>query len=377
MLSVKLATWGEDVKVGVFSPVINWCGGAEWVAVNIITALKEAGHQVVTLTDSPLDQQKFLHVFNRKVLADQQIIFPLRFFSPANYHNIYTDGIRSLLLKTKCDILVDTFSNSILPGMDIVYIHHPLLRKVRQELPYWRNKIYFLPYQSYLNGKRTEINEKLVFANSKFTAEAIKSEIGITSRVLYPSVSEEILGKNKETKLDKKRDNNVTTVARIANGKNLEVIPHIARMTRNDICFTIVGLLDDVNVYHSLLELIKELKVSNRVKILVNVNREYLKRILYDSKIYLHPKVNEHFGISIIEGMAAGCIPIVHDSGGPREFVPTNQRFNSISEAADIVEKTIDTWAPTHAEEISNSSEKFGENNFSEQFIDSLNSHFN
>ena len=64
--------------VGVFSPNINWCGGAEWVAVNIINVLKENGHQVVVLTDNPLNQSRFQSVFNRKVSVDQQIIFPLR-----------------------------------------------------------------------------------------------------------------------------------------------------------------------------------------------------------------------------------------------------------------------------------------------------------
>jgi hypothetical protein len=75
--------------------------------------------------------------------------------------------------------------------------------------------------------------------------------------------------------------------------------------------------------------------------------------------------------------MAAGCIPIVHDSGGPKEFVPTNQRFKNISEAADIIEKNMKIWSPTRAEEISHSAGKFGENNFSEQFIDLFDSHLN
>ena len=364
------------MKVGVFSPVINWCGGAEWVAINIITALKEAGHYVIILTDSPLNQEKFLRVFNRRVLADEQIIFPLRFFSPANYHNIYTDGIRSLILKSKCDILVDTFSNSMLPGADVTYIHHPLLRKIKQELPYWRNKIFFLPHQSYLNCRRLEIDKNLVLANSQFTADAIKSEIGINSRVLYPSVSEEILSKN-NANFNVKRANTVITVGRIANGKNLEVIPKIAKMTRNDISFIIVGLLEDANLYYSLVKLTEELKVSNRVKILTDANREELKRTLLNSKLYLHPKVNEHFGISIIEGMAAGCIPIVHNSGGPKEFVSANQRFETLSEAADIIERNIDIWSPSLANAISNSTKRFGENNFSDRFIDLFDSHFN
>ena len=362
--------------VGLFSPVINWCGGAEWVAVNIITALKENGHRVVVLTDKPLNQKKFVHVFNRKVMADKQIIFPFRFFSPSNYHNIYTDAIRCLLLKSKCDVLIDTFSNALLPGMDIVYIHHPLLRKVQQESPYWRNRVYFFPYKNLLNHNRTKVNKKLIFANSKFTAEAIKVETGFSSQILYPSVSNEILHFN-EKDLDRQRDNNVITIARISKGKNLELIPQIAKLSGKDISFTIVGLLDDPYLLDSLEKQISKLKVNDKVRILPNVDRERLRQMLLDSKIYLHPKKNEHFGISIVEGMAAGCIPIVHNSGGPKEFVSINQRFNSVCEAADIIERIIDEWSPIKSREVSVRTEKFGENSFSKQFIKSFDSWFN
>ena len=131
--------------IGVFSPVINWCGGAEWVAIDLITALKEQGHQVIVLSDEPLNQSKFEHVFGRKLLVDQQLIFPFRFFSSAtNYHNIYTDALRCLMLKTKCQVVIDTYSNAILPGAEISYIHHPLLRRVEAALPIIRNKAFFL-----------------------------------------------------------------------------------------------------------------------------------------------------------------------------------------------------------------------------------------
>ncbi len=43
----------------------------------------------------------------------------------------------------------------------------------------------------------------------------------------------------------------------------------------------------------------------------------------------------EHFGISIVEAMALGCLPIVHDSGGMREFVPAQYRYTSIEQAAE------------------------------------------
>ena len=40
-----------------------------------------------------------------------------------------------------------------------------------------------------------------------------------------------------------------------------------------------------------------------------------------EAKVYVHCARNEQFGIAIVEAMAARCVPVVHDSGGPREIV--------------------------------------------------------
>jgi len=362
--------------VGVFSPAINLCGGGEWVAINLINALKEHGHQVIILTDKSLNQNRFANVFNRKVSVDQQIVFPLAFFPPIDYHNIYIDAIRSLMLKSKCEILIDTYSNAILPGMDVSYVHYPLLKRVESELPHTRsNKIYFYPYRSFLNFRRGDINNKLIFANSKFTAEAVKAEFCVNPHILYPPVPSDMLNYN-ETDFNEQRDNNVTTIARISNEKNLNIIPYIAKLTRKEVSFTIAGLLNSKETLNSMLRLIKELKVSEKVKILTNVKRDNLREILSNSKVYLHPTVNEHFGISIVEAMSSGCLPVVHDSGGPKEFVTQDLRYKSIEEAAEKVEKAVDGWTPTEARRISKIAERFSENNFSKRFTDIFNSYF-
>ena len=43
--------------------------------------------------------------------------------------------------------------------------------------------------------------------------------------------------------------------------------------------------------------------------------------ILSRAKVFLHTKENEHFGISTVEAILHGCIPVVHDSGGQQEIV--------------------------------------------------------
>lgn len=358
--------------VGVYSPVLNWCGGAEWVGINIITALKQQGHQIVLLTDRLLDQEKFSLIFDRKVSIDRQIVFPLRFFSSTDVHNVYTNALRSLMMKLKCRVLVDTFSNALLPGVDVSYIHYPLLKTIESNS---RNLVYFYPYRAFLNSYRVNNGNKLVLANSKFTAEAIKSETGVVPQVLYPSVPKSILN-HKDSDFERERENNVIAIGRISKQKNLQIIPHIAKLTNKEISFTIVGLLDSPTELHYLNRLITELNVSNRVKVLTNVTLVQLKKLLFCSKVYLHTKVNEHFGISIVEGMSSGCIPIVHDSGGPKELVSPNFRFTNITDAAHKVEKAVEYWSPTIARTFSKKAESFSEENFSKKFMDLFDSYF-
>ncbi|HEX9239627.1 MAG TPA: glycosyltransferase, partial [Candidatus Bathyarchaeia archaeon] len=61
-----------------------------------------------------------------------------------------------------------------------------------------------------------------------------------------------------------------------------------------------------------------------------------VKDVLGRAMAYVHCAENEHFGITIVEAMAAGCVPIVHDSGGPREIVTIDVgfRWSDLSTAA-------------------------------------------
>ncbi|XP_062258218.1 GDP-Man:Man(3)GlcNAc(2)-PP-Dol alpha-1,2-mannosyltransferase-like isoform X2 [Platichthys flesus] len=61
----------------------------------------------------------------------------------------------------------------------------------------------------------------------------------------------------------------------------------------------------------------EELGVSDRVDFKLNVPFEELQRELVSATIGLHTMRNEHFGIGVVECMAAGTIVLAHKSGGP------------------------------------------------------------
>jgi len=72
---------------------------------------------------------------------------------------------------------------------------------------------------------------------------------------------------------------------------------------------------------------VQELGVQDSVEFGVNVEFATLQAYLSKALVGLHTMWNEHFGIGVVEYMAAGVITIAHNSGGPR---------------ADIVVETAD-----------------------------------
>ena len=68
------------------------------------------------------------------------------------------------------------------------------------------------------------------------------------------------------------------------------------------------------------------------IQVLVNAPGETVDRLLAESSLFWHgagfgedeerhPDRFEHFGIAIVEAMAAGAVPIVYGAAGPAEIV--------------------------------------------------------
>ncbi|XP_026878129.2 GDP-Man:Man(3)GlcNAc(2)-PP-Dol alpha-1,2-mannosyltransferase isoform X1 [Electrophorus electricus] len=64
--------------------------------------------------------------------------------------------------------------------------------------------------------------------------------------------------------------------------------------------------------------LCQELGMADRVEFKLNIPFEELKKELAEATIGLHTMWNEHFGIGVVECMAAGTVILAHKSGGPK-----------------------------------------------------------
>uniref|UniRef100_A0A8C3W2X9 GDP-Man:Man(3)GlcNAc(2)-PP-Dol alpha-1,2-mannosyltransferase n=1 Tax=Catagonus wagneri TaxID=51154 RepID=A0A8C3W2X9_9CETA len=75
---------------------------------------------------------------------------------------------------------------------------------------------------------------------------------------------------------------------------------------------------DDELRVNQLRRLSEDLGVHKDVEFKINIPFDELKNYLSEAAIGLHTMWNEHFGIGIVECMAAGTIVLAHNSGGPK-----------------------------------------------------------
>lgn len=74
---------------------------------------------------------------------------------------------------------------------------------------------------------------------------------------------------------------------------------------------------DDSNRVRDLRDLSKHLSLENNVEFKINVPYDQLLEELRTAHIGIHTMVDEHFGIGVVELMAAGLITVANRSGGP------------------------------------------------------------
>jgi glycosyltransferase involved in cell wall biosynthesis len=360
------------LRIGFFSPTINRIGGGEWITLNMIHALVLKGHEVLVYSAEKVNP-KHIQDFYGRPLRFNEINFPSYIFDPFNLESIYPNCIRSLLLKTRCDLLIDTFSNVLLPWSNAVYFHAPSRGFF---LPKNGLKgLILMPYRSILTYAQKHANpeEKILMACSKWTAKIAKIITGLDLKVVYPPISD--FFKINTEKIQAKKDI-IVTVSRISHEKRLETIPQIAKMVNANLKFIIISKCDlpsEIEGLKKLKKSIKENNVENKIDILLNISREKQREILQQSKVYLHPNViYETFGVSILEAMSAGCVAIAPNKGGIKEFVPDKLRYNDIEEAASLVEIVIANWSPKKAKESTRISEKFSQQRFQKEFLETM-----
>jgi glycogen synthase len=107
-----------------------------------------------------------------------------------------------------------------------------------------------------------------------------------------------------------------------------------------------------------------------------NASSSELEKIHSASQFFLHTMREEPFGISTVEAILNGCIPVVHNSGGSAEIVRKEQLlYSDISDATNKL-KLVCNMNQNHQSqlinELKNGIKKYDELNFKNSFTNKL-----
>lgn len=217
---------------------------------------------------------------------------------------------------------------------------------------------------------------KKVIYNSKFTESYMKSKIKIPSQVIYPPVD------TTEFRPLKKK-NIIVNVGRFVRVKKQDVLVEsfkelVKEYPKNNWKLVLMGgIAKGDNEY---LDELRNMAKGFPIEILTDVDRAKLDSILGEAKIYWHamgfgtedPAAQEHFGIAVVEAMAAGCIPIVVDKGGLKEILDDGKYGQLWKTKAELIEKSLSVMKSANYEiqEIVERSKVFGKDRFIKEFLD-------
>jgi glycosyltransferase involved in cell wall biosynthesis len=201
----------------------------------------------------------------------------------------------------------------------------------------------------------------VVLTNSNYSRNAIFKAFNIDAKILYPPVDTDIF--RREALGSSHRKEMILVISRIAPDKQIENAIEVGRIMRDRGIKKVMVIAGNLHHYDRpyYLELKKKIanyRLSKYISLQTNISFGKVIQLMRSAKVYFHPRIDEHFGISIVEAMASGLVPVVSDVGGHTEFVPSKYHFHTLNHAVDIIALAFEA---THSERraISNSTTKF------------------
>lgn len=192
-----------------------------------------------------------------------------------------------------------------------------------------------------------------VVCNSKFTKSVIDRQLGVNSQVLYPPVT--------ATAKPGKKENTILSVARFSKSQTVKrqdiLVQAFKQLVDSGVSDWKLVLLGSTHLKEDQ-EFVAHLKKSSQgypIEFLVNASFDELNKAYSTAKIFWHaagygidetkqPEKVEHFGISTVEAMTAGCVPVVINKGGQKEIVEHEKSgylFNTTDELVEYTKQLI------------------------------------
>lgn len=353
------------MKVAIYSPYLDTLGGGEKY-ISTIAEFFSLNNEVHLLLDKNLEElggdDLRLNLEKRFNLNLEKVkVVPAPLGKDSNFISRY-------LFLNKYDLLFYLTDGSIFfpsSRKNILHIQSPLVGQPAKSI--W--------------GKFKLKAWDIIIYNSEFTKTFSEKNWPINSYVIHPPVD---VGKIKPLKKKK----NILSVGRFSSylrdKKHKELIEAFKKLYDSkkvsDWSMDLVGSAAKGDMGY--IDELRKIAAGFPVNFYPNLEYDELVDLYGQSSIYWHasgldeddPTKMEHFGIAIVEAMAAGCVPIIIGKGGHEEIVEDGQTgflWNNLDELCDLTIKIIGD--DDLRKKISNKVQIRAQSFSKEKFIEKLN----
>ncbi len=334
-------------KFLIVHPYLDIYGGGERVCHNVIKTLVNHGQKVELLTFD-FDPSRYRDIVGEDFPKQVRFILwenaqkkshPLQSISDTATSSNY---LKSTEDKLEYDYLFSTQSSSPFEPVflnkakkNFAYVHFPEIHFDYAKGTFKR-KLYLWLFKHWVEQGIDKLD--MVFCNSNYTKEAMlklwKSHGVKDPIVVYPPVNLDKFWCDKPLTQRRKR---VVYVARFIPVKRHEILKRLAVDLPDCEFVSVGGLIDAEKAWFNRFQ--ENLPPNYGLK--TNLPGPELLKILQDSRIYVHLMQGEHFGIAPVEGLASGCVTLVHNSGGMKEFIPEEFRWETYDDLKAKIQSYI------------------------------------
>lgn len=320
------------MKIGIYDPYLDDLGGGEKYMMTIAECLSK-DHEVTVFWDDKKDIDELLKRFslNLSRVSIKKNIFSSNF-----------GFLNRVFESRKYDIMVVLSDGSIpflLSKKIVLHIQQPLINIEKVNL------------KTALKLIRIDT----IFYNSEYTKTFNRNFLPKKTKIIYPPVRlypKEIKKKNIILHVGRFR---IKNVAQVDDYKKQHIMinsfKEMVDAGLKDWKFLLAVSIKDED--REKFEQMKRETVGYPIEFVINVPNDKLWNFYSEAKIYWHasgfgedleknPERAEHFGISTVEAMGAGAVPVVINAGGQTEIVESNKNGFLWNSLAELKGKTLE-----------------------------------
>lgn len=315
------------MKIGIFDPYLDTLGGGEKYILEIANCFVQNNDVFVFWNDISI-KQEWEKRFN---ISSKDINITINIFSNKN-------NLLKRFIQTRNYDLIFYISDGSIPFLfgkkNILIFQFPV--------PNIRGK-------NLINNLKLK-NINSIICYSKFVKSFIDTQYGFNSKVLPPYI-------DLHEKQDFKKENIILTVGRFTKGINTKkqeiLIDEFKKMHDKglkDWKFVLIG--SHLPGDKDFIEILKNKIQKYPISLLTNISYGELLKYYQKAKIYWHatgfgedlikhPEKAEHFGISTVEAMRDGIVPVVINAGGQKEIVEEGKNGYLWRTTHELNDKTL------------------------------------